>query len=178
MVTTGLDSAWMLGDDYSGTEWYVDAYIYHWDGTRWTKGSPKQSHHAGQLAASGTNVWFSFDDDDYYDGRLRHRHGDGWRDVPMPDDYSITNDPYAAGQEGDLWIQHETADQSHRLIHVGESMWQSRHIPNLCGDGRQDWIGDLTVNAAGDVYAVGQCSNDDQRRTLAMRWDGQTWTRV
>lgn len=196
-ILTGVDAlndddAWAVGNITQGDrEW--TGLLLHWDGTSWRQFTPPD----GEFFLEGVDV---IDHDDAWAvGREFLQDGSG-NDVPVtlhwdgiswsrqatpqvPDNAQLY--AVAGTAADDVWaVGHFTPPHGTQwrtfAMHWDGSTWQPMPVP----PGEQGWhLPDLTsvvAVARDDAWAVGsyQPHGTKSDRTLAMHWDGQSWSHV
>jgi hypothetical protein len=170
--------------------------ILHWDGTSWTLADvPVRPGHVYELfgvaAISTTDVWAvgvtnagaptSVSSNDRIITVALHWDGTSWSQVPTesPSKYDAfqgvggtsSNNVWAVGtQFGDAYEQKTLTE------HWNGTKWTVVPSPNLGGGESDDILAGVSGVAANDMWAVGNVSMPTQAVTLAMHWDGTSWT--
>lgn len=170
VAAIGVDDVWLLADNYSGTEQFVDAQVARWDGQQWTIQTVPESHHALDLAASSpTSIWVSVTPDDVL-GANKLMHWDGGQWIAVDERQRRPTFEHLAATDDGVWaLGHHQRDDGHNttlsLLFTDGTTWASQYMPKRCQ--RSPVWEDLAVedNVA---TAVGKCVRGDEEFTLAM----------
>jgi hypothetical protein len=161
----------------------------HWDGTKWRSVPvpPVGTDHnlIGLTALATDDVWAA---GQYNSGGpihplVMHWDGTAWTQVPAPDKVpNATNYFYGidAISHDDIWAVGYTdvSLNSQPLIeHWDGVAWTVSPTPDFPGN--DNILNDVSAVSSDDVWAVGfQGDSGTGLRTLAMHWDGTTWSVV
>ena len=190
------NDAWAVG-------YYLDSgniahtLVLHWNGTLWsqvTSPNPRPPGNAlfGVAAVSGTDAWavgISIDPTYSTQPLILRWNGTIWQESPSPS-------PYVGGVQligvtvissSDVWIVGSYPDftrpsGSHTLaMHWNGSVWSLVSTPSAPpGVIQYNYLYAVSGRAANDVWAVGYTSGSypSPDQTLALHWDGTSWSTV
>jgi len=192
----------VASDDVWAVGYYFESFssstalplAYHWDGTSWTQvPMPVQPNHAYQLfgvtAISSNDVWAVGLDVDlatipFSITMAMHWDGTSWTVVPTanPNEEQYLQS-VAAISSNDVWAvgskyNNNSQPQYSLIEHWDGTSWTEVSAPNPGGTGFTQ-LAAVSGTAPNDVWAAGSYAPLGQTGlTLAIRWDGATWTQV
>jgi hypothetical protein len=198
VAATSASNAWAVGVIGPGdgtTATATEPLIEHWNGTSWAEQTFADPTGGGQFAAvaarSADDAWAV----GWVGGTtsvvgattlIDHWDGSSWTRVPSPN-------PSGSGSElkgvvaisaSDAWAVGLTQTSDNRWVsltmHWDGSDWNIVSSPNPDGDAV---LGGVSAASASDVWAVGVINASPTTcgphcLTLAMHWDGSSWTVV
>lgn len=178
------DDVWAVGF-YAGNGSSALTLVLHWDGEQWTQQSPPSPPGDSVLFAvrpiSDSQVWAVGQACDTTCHPLAlHFTGGQWHQASVP---MIGKSAQLFGVAGssarDVWAV--GADIPQRggtdglIMHWDGTKWSHVATPAVGGDVVLNAVG---VSSRTSAMAVGSDLSDGPFRTLALRWNGRTWTRV
>ena len=189
VVAFSETDAWAVGEsglDQEGSPVYPLAE--HWDGTSWSIESPPETFGRQGLNAvggsSGNDVWAV---------GLGHEalHWDGRSVVPLANPGATDWHVWAISGDApdDAWAVGDTANGNYSgaplVEHWDGSKWSVVSTPNPTPQARtsENYSSLSAVDSIGpnDVWATGETGNTapvGQSNTVALHWDGFSWTRA
>jgi hypothetical protein len=205
VTTVAADDVWAVGNINDGVSGEA-GLIGHWDGTAWHNsidGDLNSTHRITLQAvgaASSQDLWVGGTIDDA-DTLIQRGDGTTWVRVVTPnvgqiDDLAVAaaNDIWATGTTGMLhwngtqWTQVPSLGGAKALTVVA-----ANDIWAVGGSSIQHWDGahwtavtnpapanshllDVSAAGANDIWAVGTLGNFPASVTVALHWDGHTWS--
>jgi hypothetical protein len=190
VIALSDDDVWAVGESYVNQEaGETFPLAMHWDGSAWSIVSiPSSFGHAGLLDVDGTSsadVWAIG-----LGGKALHWDGSRWTTVPLadPGTHYWHVESLSAVAPDDAWAVGGTATGSSGgslVEHWDGSTWSVVEAPSPPPDPlTADAYPSLSaVDALGpaDAWATGQTENVapvGQSNTVALHWDGSSWTRT
>ena len=176
-------NAWAVGYRSSGTR---EALIEHWNGSTWTEVpgarlAGSDSYLTAVAATGPSNVWAIGSANGL--PLVEHFNGTSWARISTPQPAGASLDAISVLSPTDVWVVGWQRASAHLTLtmHFDGSGWTVVPSPNISTAFDAD--NELrAVAAAGrdDVWAVGMFQNQQtsihQHRTLALHWDGTSWT--
>jgi hypothetical protein len=181
VVEVSPEDAWAVGSD--GDE----GLVLHWDGASWSRvdTGASQEQLSGVGASGPDDVWIvGIHSSAPYSSFAEHWDGRSWSVVPSVNTHKPWNyytgvsvlsptDAWAVGfgaERGDSW-----GFPRHNLVaHWDGRAWTRVHTPH---PGNLSYLGDVSADAANDVWAVG-ASGEGFSKYFLLQWDGQAWHRM
>jgi hypothetical protein len=184
-------SAWAVGH-YLGQAGVESTLIQRWDGSSWaTVSSPNvgtnRNYLNGVAAAGPDDAWavgFYWDASNIQHIMILRWNGTQWSAVPTPsvgpfESYlnSVTvitpDDVWAVGLYSPDWYAYRTL-----AMHWDGTQWTV--VPTPDQPARDNYLVSVSASGPGDVWAVGHYATDarSDQKTLAMHWDGSSWSIV
>lgn len=200
VAATSAGNAWTVGSYFDGTNWRT--LILHWNGTAWHRsaspnadpgGVNRDNYLVGVAATSSANAWAV---GEYADGTsfrtlTLHWNGTSWHRVPSPnaDPGGVERDnrlsSVAAASAGEAWavgsysvsvLQPQTL-----TLHWNGTAWKKVASPdpgNVGSTVRYAHLGGVAETSGGAVWAAGDYWDGSVNRTMILRRNGSTWSRV
>jgi hypothetical protein len=197
VAATSATNAWAVGDIGPGPGVPASAspLIEHWDGTAWSAQSFAVPPDGGQFTAvaaiSADDAWAVGSTGAVSEGTgqttmIEHWDGTSWTRVASPNATGSANILSAVTivSHDDAWAVGLTTayDGTWQALieHWNGSTWSVVPNPDPTGDTN---LRGVAAASADDVWAVGysnatRCGGGPQCQTVAMHWDGSTWTVV
>jgi hypothetical protein len=185
-------NAWAVGSYWDTTTNAFKTLIVHWNGTAWRQvASPTPDNGFLQLngvsADSATDAWAV----GYYDvpggqitSLILHWNGSGWTQMASP----VRAGPLwgvSALSATDAWaVGHRVTPKGVKtlVLHWDGTSWSRVNSPN---PSRTDdpsltynHLNGVSAVSGTDAWAVGIFETTDAFKSLVMRWNGKTWSRV
>jgi RHS repeat-associated protein len=187
VTCTSSTSCWAVGSDSSGT------LIEFWDGTSWTESTePDDGSQPGTL----TSVACASSDDCWavgsYDGALADNwNGSTWTvSSPTGPEYSAlasvacvsSSDCWAVGTTGtdDGYVSPFDSDTFTLAEHWNGTAWSTVSTPDPATDAEflKNQLYSVTCVSSTDCWAVGLYAGLFADPSLALHWNGSTWSQV
>ncbi|MBF6614598.1 MAG: S-layer homology domain-containing protein, partial [Chloroflexi bacterium] len=188
VAVVSANDVWAVGITYSSD---TQTLTEHWDGTQWSiVPSPNATGSTATYLRSVTtisanDVWaagyYIINNQSYT--LTEHWDGTQWSVVPSP---NRTGDNYLQGvsavSANDVWAVGNSYDGVNEPVtlieHWDGSAWSIVSSPNVGPS--TNYLNDVAVVAANDVWAVGTWFDDSQpaEQTLTLHWDGTQWSVV
>ncbi len=186
------NDAWAVGHYSSASG--DQTLILHWDGTSWTQTpspspGPAGSELTGVTATSATDAWAV--GDYIIQGQsvtvltlTLHWDGRSWKQVSSPSPGPVGQTQLTsvdATSPTDAWAVGFFPDGTNNqnlILHWDGTSWTQTPSPNPADDDRLDGV---AASSAGSAVAVGSGQahvHGALPTTLALRWDGKTWTQA
>ena len=168
--SVGANNAWAAG--LQRVHGVSQGVILHWNGSRWQRQQTDTVPETGVWhaldAASARDVWAY----GWSETRetLAHYDGRRWTDTPLPQlsPEQIYGFAKVAAVPGRMWLVSDT-----RISSYADGQWQQTLLPPGGG------VSAIDARTADDAWALGGfAAPGDQSPTVAMHWDGHTWTEV
>ncbi|HEX9989870.1 MAG TPA: S-layer homology domain-containing protein [Chloroflexia bacterium] len=196
VTAISASDVWAVGRYHDYIDNVTKTLILHWDGTKWSHipGPNPGSYNylASVSAVSSTDVWaVGYYDtgqpgDDVRHGMLLHWDGASWSHIlapaAVPDESSLTS--VEAISSNDVWAVGIYGDAEQTLtLHWDGSSWTHVPSPNQTGGTSvaENFLTGVSASSSTDVWAVGYYSYYEPSAgpsldTLALHWDGSTWS--
>jgi len=195
VAATSAEDVWavgLIGPGPGNSAHSTEPLIEHWNGSAWSEQTFADPSDGGQFwaaaATSADDAWAVGWTGDSAEGggqttMIYHWNGSSWTRVSSPDAAGSVNVLYGvtAISADDAWAVGftKTADGDEKTLtmHWDGSTWTIVPSPSPGGDAGLQGV---SAASASDIWAVGvanptSCSHCE---TLAMHWDGSTWTVV
>ncbi|MGI8587363.1 MAG: S-layer homology domain-containing protein [Chloroflexia bacterium] len=181
------DDVWAVGSYFPDYVNSLRMLAEHWNGTGWSI-VPTPNVGTGEFyavsALSGSDVWavgYYNNSNSIPQALVEHWDGTAWSIVPSPNPGSADNLLWgvSALSGGDIWavgyyLNLSNAPQT-LAEHWDGTAWSIVPSPNP-GSADNHFYG-VSALASGDVWAVGDYSNDNyMHQTLTEHWDGTAWS--
>lgn len=155
------------------------AFTLHWNGTTWTEVPvpPSIAPNDDLTASSPNSIWGTLGAVGESDIRLVHWDGTEWSETVQPPDWLGGPFWIDALPGGDVWGVGWAVNNDDYLMRTDGTSWQRWKVPDRCEFERKLSIYDVKVVSAHEVYVVGLCQATYEY-TVAMRFNGTSWTRV
>ncbi|MFL5734345.1 MAG: plastocyanin/azurin family copper-binding protein, partial [Chloroflexia bacterium] len=185
IAAVATNDIWAVGYYYNG--FASQTLVEHWNGTSWTVvPSPNVGNGTtvlhGVTAVSANDVWAVG-----YTGTqtvTEHWNGTQWSIVGSPNVGTGANglNGVAVVAANDIWaVGHyfQGSSNAYRTLieHWNGGGWSVVSSPNVGTDSNFLWGGVAPVSAS-DIWAVGSYGPVGSRSTLALHWNGTTWSVV
>ena len=185
--------AWAVGY-FRDSNGYYQTLTEHWDGTQWSivlspsRGRGTVNYLMSVSALSSTDVWAVGYWANYgspnYKSIVLHWDGQSWSEVPVSLNYTMHQlfgvDALAPDN---VWMVGTYSDSPGLLSATLTLHWNGTGITQIQSPNSPDpnasynELHSVSGSAANNVWAVGNWQNGSgQKFTLAMWWNGQTWT--
>jgi hypothetical protein len=184
---------WAVG--WSGSSYGLASHtlVMHYDGAAWSVvPSPNMANPANTLAGivaiSATNAWAvgsSNNPSFVYQTLIEHWDGTSWSIVSSPNPRTGSNALFSisAVSATDIWAVGGGNDvyeslQRDVILHYNGSTWSSVAAPLVFSNLPSDWLTGVVALSASDAWAVGTTQYPSSDATLALHWNGTTWSIV
>jgi len=185
-------TAWAAG--YIDSATYVDStLIMRWNGTTWTQvpspdpgtGFGKGSSLSSVAVAPDGTAWAvgNSDSNGIVSTLIMHWNGTAWTTVPSPSPADSSLSSVAVAPDGTAWAAGNTQSDtslSTLIMRWNGTAWTTVPTPGTAGS----YLSGVTVGPDGTAWAVGctgcgaLTSTRASGRSLILRWNGTSWTRV
>ncbi len=175
----------LSGDDV----WAIGSTVLHWDGTQWILVTyPAGGELTDISAVSANDVWVvgSTSSGGIEQTFTMHWDGAQWSVVPSPD--AGAGDNYLEGvtaiSANDIWavgyysIYQGGFNYGPLLMHWDGTTWSVSGTRASPSPPAGTNLNSVVALASDDVWAVGGAENGAGGFTVAMHWDGSTWSNV
>ena len=182
VVALGAKDVWAVGFSFGGAD------SIHWDGTSWSEVPGAPSHGGavflGLAAISPNELWAvgKGPTGGGYDTPLIERSdGSSWTavQVPVPAGYAAGLRDVSASGPASMWAVGWTVDNEKVFQPLVErwdgARWSIVQVPHPATDAL---LSGVAVAGPDDVWAVGWSWHGEAATSLALHWDGKTWSRV
>lgn len=183
VVSLSPSNAWAVGLTKQSGYASGTPLTLHWNGTAWQQVAVPTGT-AGKLlavaASSASDVW-AVGDDNHGHALVLHSTGGPWTTIPVPQFASVMQlRGVRAYSPTDVWAVGGVGTAETLTLHWNGAGWTRVASPN------PDPFSNVLHAVGGwpnDLWAVGQQARSETStgsppgtRTLAMRWDGSSWT--
>jgi hypothetical protein len=177
-------NVWAVG--YSGSGG-LQTMIEHWNGSSWQVSSGGGvSGYLSSVSATGPNdVWASGGTNN--GNLIEHWDGAAWTVVQTPQPANSSLDSVTALSPTDAWAvgskRGSNGGEVTFTLHWNGTSWSEVASPNpSTAASASNQLRSVVALASNDVWALGMYENEQtnfhQHRTLALHWDGSSWSLV
>lgn len=176
VTASSATDVWAFGNENSPT---FRGYLLHWDGTTWTNMPEPPFGGSTGVSLSAHNLWVpsaTGTDREY----VQHWNGKRWRAYRVR---MNSLNAMAAVSRNDVWLVGRNG-ASAAAMHWNGRRWRTVPLPAVpVPEGAETSLIGVVASSPDDVWAVGGYDwlpFDEQRqhRTVAMHWDGTSWSVV
>jgi hypothetical protein len=180
------DEVWAVGDvTTSAHTGGSQVMVMRWDGKAWgvvDTGIKEQNGTLSSIVAlAPDDIWAAGSFADKSGTALQplfiHWDGKSWQEASATDQRGGTVWGMSALSPDDIWVVGSFGALT-AAFHWDGTAWKRVPTPNP-GDGKgNNTLNAVTVVSANEAWAVGSYSQEGIDRSLALKWDGSTWTQA
>lgn len=195
VATVATDDIWAVGYAFSCTTFFLKPMVQHWDGVKWSVvRTPKLNTNENALfngvVALAANDIYAVGSQPAKNGAvltlIEHWNGTAWSVVSSPNANRTGNvlNSVSANSPTDIWaVGFQTApgiEERTLALHFDGNKWSVVPTPNVVHGGNldQNILTSLVAVAPNDVTAMGFTVANLTELTMALHWDGVSWTVV
>lgn len=165
VAVVGPDDVWVAQQVYAGD---AQVRLSHWDGHTWTQRTVPDMAFLSDLDAAPGNVWVTGQRANA-SGQFMRWDTAGWTELPYGGEW------IKPAPDGTLWSGSPYGDS---IAHLVDGSWTDYDLLAVCSPNREPEIYDFTVRSDGGLFIGGHCRGRYSSSTLALLFDGESFTRI